>query len=170
MQDIIEACNACGGAGLFVNDPTPRLGLPIGWVQRCDACERYDDDLQAFNAALNAGGVEWEGTMSAYPYNMVDIGEATEETPWEQSFSVELTFCQRPGRQHHDPMEDPIRCGIDVANHGQISSAVDLEKAILENALDWLRQAGDVDKSYVRRTPLLRYYVYNCEPARPMTS
>jgi hypothetical protein len=52
-----QACEACDGKGWVIcntgNDQSPEHQ-----IQRCDACERYDNDWAACETAIHAAGVQ----------------------------------------------------------------------------------------------------------------
>lgn len=144
-------CENCDGTG--VHSPMPDvLGMPDGWVQRCDECGIYEDDLVAMNAHRAQHGLP---PMRGYPFSLVDRDDASVESPLSQRFFVRGVVGGLT-----------VEASITLRNEGNsLFSQDELEDAIVANFVDWLRAAeclkgGPGDPTLWRSNVV----VYDCDP------
>lgn len=145
-------CEDCGGTGIFLSQPHDTLGLPNGWVQKCDACNRYASDLAAMNAHRAARGLP---PMSHHPFDVVDREDAAPGSPVEQEFLLDGLLDGRP----------PETAYVTVRNEGELWDADSLEEALRELFADWLYAAG-VWRGGPDDPALVGLTVVDCGPCR----
>lgn len=151
-----DMCEECGGTGIYAPGPDI-LGMPNGWVQRCDTCEQFDNDLTAMNVHRQRKRLE---PMQGYPFSIVCRDDATPKRAIEQTFFLKVTFdaTDRATLKTNKGLAE--ECAITLRNEGNsLHDENGLFNAIMENAEDWLITSGH------QLVAVHDVVVTNCEPA-----